>query len=369
VPDAFKLLDVLRRWIAANWRPGLSDADHEAIETATLDAETVRDYCRARYGDEHRLDRLRRDFGLQKGARLAELAKVVRQHRELPAAGQHGGSVTIRADTGGQADPDGKVAVRAEDGSAAGPSGDSHPPERQPGTQARSMSSYTDPPADERSERQAEADATRERGWLPITPDRWPEIHETIRAWRSALTQHQTSAAWEAIRRFRTLTACLEHGRFFEGEDQIQLGQPRLAEPLYDLFEVARHGGGTEKAQREALDAALRVSAPALSSSVTVPAADYLAPSRPTDQSTPSDRQCDILQVLFKNQASDADHRMTTDEIADAVEGKGRGRVESFKRPIADLKERGLIFTKAGRCGGCWLTDVGQTFIKQCRKP
>jgi hypothetical protein len=83
VPDAFRLLDVLRRWIAEHWRPGLSDADREAIEAAALDAETVRDYCRERYHDEHRLDRLRRDFGLADGASLAELAEAICRHQGL----------------------------------------------------------------------------------------------------------------------------------------------------------------------------------------------------------------------------------------------------------------------------------------------
>jgi hypothetical protein len=81
----------------------------------------------------------------------------------------------------------------------------------------------------------------------------------------------------------------------------------------------------------------------------------------------PSDRQRDILQVLYKRQAFDVDHRMTTDEITEAVEGKGQGNPASFKRPVADLRRRGLVDTKGSRGGGCWLTDAGQAYIKQAR--
>jgi hypothetical protein len=80
-----------------------------------------------------------------------------------------------------------------------------------------------------------------------------------------------------------------------------------------------------------------------------------------------SDRQRDILQGLYERRAFDVDHRMTTDEIADAVAGKGRGRPDSFKRPVADLKRRTLIDTKDGSGGGCWLTDTGRDYIKQAR--
>jgi hypothetical protein len=81
-----------------------------------------------------------------------------------------------------------------------------------------------------------------------------------------------------------------------------------------------------------------------------------------------SDRQRDILQVLFEKKAFDIDHRMTTDAIRDEVEDNERGKCDSFKRPIANLKGRGLIDTKDGRNGGCWLTDAGREYIKQARK-
>ncbi len=44
------------------------------------------------------------------------------------------------------------------------------------------------------------------------------------------------------------------------------------------------------------------------------------------------------------------------------ADGKTEGpsvNPEVFKRPIADLKQRGLIDTQGGPGGGCWLTDAG----------
>jgi hypothetical protein len=82
----------------------------------------------------------------------------------------------------------------------------------------------------------------------------------------------------------------------------------------------------------------------------------------------PSDRQRDILQTLFKQKAFDIDHRMTTADVTEAVEGKGRGNAEAFKRPIADLKKRGLVNTKSGSGGGIWLTDAGREHIKKTRR-
>jgi hypothetical protein len=91
------------------------------------------------------------------------------------------------------------------------------------------------------------------------------------------------------------------------------------------------------------------------------------APGPPAGDSEPSDRQRDILQVLFQQSAFDIDHRMTTEEIVDAVCGPGRGSPDSFKRPVKDLKDRGLVETKYGSRGGVWLTDAGRAYIKQIR--
>jgi hypothetical protein len=82
-----------------------------------------------------------------------------------------------------------------------------------------------------------------------------------------------------------------------------------------------------------------------------------------------SDRQRDILQVLTQSKAFNIDYRMTTEEIVKLVEGQGHGSAVSFKRPIADLRQCGLIETKAGPGGGCWLTAAGQTLIAEIRPP
>jgi hypothetical protein len=79
-----------------------------------------------------------------------------------------------------------------------------------------------------------------------------------------------------------------------------------------------------------------------------------------------SDRQRDILQVLLKSRAFDVDHRMTTVEISRQVAGPGVVTA-SFGRPIANLKHRGLVMTKEGRDGGCWLTASGRELIQSRR--
>jgi hypothetical protein len=88
-----------------------------------------------------------------------------------------------------------------------------------------------------------------------------------------------------------------------------------------------------------------------------------IAPQLPVADSL-SDRKRDILQVLLQRGASDIDHRMTTEEIAEAVEGKGRSNPEAFKVPISDLKKANLIKTKEGRAGGVWLTEEGKKYAE-----
>jgi hypothetical protein len=80
-----------------------------------------------------------------------------------------------------------------------------------------------------------------------------------------------------------------------------------------------------------------------------------------------SDRQRDVLKVMFKAVAFDIDQRMTAQEITDAVCGRGRGDPDSFKRPIAGLKHLRLIATKEGSGGGCWLTDAGRKLAETVR--
>ncbi len=69
-------------------------------------------------------------------------------------------------------------------------------------------------------------------------------------------------------------------------------------------------------------------------------------------------RQYAVLQAMLELKAADAQARRTTGEIARRAEGK-QARVDNFKEPIAALEKLGLIATKEGRGGGCWLTAEG----------
>jgi len=80
-----------------------------------------------------------------------------------------------------------------------------------------------------------------------------------------------------------------------------------------------------------------------------------------------SKRQDLILETMLALKATDPARRKTTEEIAKAAEGPEFDPVR-FKRPIADLKRRGLIDTKDGRDGGCWLTSIGRDKATQIQK-
>lgn len=70
-------------------------------------------------------------------------------------------------------------------------------------------------------------------------------------------------------------------------------------------------------------------------------------------------RQYDILQAMLQAKATDPARRKTADEIAELAEGRGADG-QSFKRPLKDLVNRGLVASKEGRGGGSWLTDAGK---------
>jgi hypothetical protein len=80
-----------------------------------------------------------------------------------------------------------------------------------------------------------------------------------------------------------------------------------------------------------------------------------------------SDRQYDLLEALYRAKAFHADAKQTTLEVAQKAEGPGVNP-EAFKEPITGLKRLGLVDTKEGRGGGCWLTSSGRRLIKQIRK-
>ena len=79
-----------------------------------------------------------------------------------------------------------------------------------------------------------------------------------------------------------------------------------------------------------------------------------------------SKRQYNILESLYRFEAFSADSLRTTEEIAKKAEGS-EANPEQFKRPIADLKKRGLVGAKLGKGGGCWLTKDGKSLIKRER--
>jgi len=79
-----------------------------------------------------------------------------------------------------------------------------------------------------------------------------------------------------------------------------------------------------------------------------------------------SDRARFVLHAMLELDAVDSDRRRSTEDIA--VKAIGRAvDANALKSVVADLKTRNLIDTKAGRGGGCWLTDRGQARAKKLR--
>jgi hypothetical protein len=76
-----------------------------------------------------------------------------------------------------------------------------------------------------------------------------------------------------------------------------------------------------------------------------------------------SDHQYEILEALFLLKALNPALKKTTCEIAEKIE-KGT-RPEYLKAPISGLVKLGLVGTKEGRGGGCWLEPKGTVLIKR----
>jgi hypothetical protein len=85
-------------------------------------------------------------------------------------------------------------------------------------------------------------------------------------------------------------------------------------------------------------------------------------PSKP-----PSQRQIDMLLAMHNLKATDWARRKKTEDIASAAEGPA-ANPDNFKRPMSDLKKRGLVDTKGSPDGGCWLTNEGISFVKELPK-
>jgi len=85
------------------------------------------------------------------------------------------------------------------------------------------------------------------------------------------------------------------------------------------------------------------------------------------DELALTDRQYAVLDALFDMKSFTPDQKMSTDEIAAKAGDRGPDPA-GFKEPIADLGRHGLVKTKTGRGGGCWLSRDGRRFTEQLRK-
>lgn len=77
-----------------------------------------------------------------------------------------------------------------------------------------------------------------------------------------------------------------------------------------------------------------------------------------------SERQQNVLVAMLELQTFSADKRRTTEEIA----RRAGGDAEYFKTTTSGLRRQGLIRTREGRGGGCWLTEEGQDRAGQLAK-
>lgn len=75
----------------------------------------------------------------------------------------------------------------------------------------------------------------------------------------------------------------------------------------------------------------------------------------------PPDRQ--LLQTMLKLNAVSSDTRRTHDDIASVNDPLDTGEI--IKHRMASLVKRGLIASKTGRGGGCWLTAEGLKTVKR----
>jgi hypothetical protein len=143
----------------------------------------------------------------------------------------------------------------------------------------------------------------------------------------------------------------------------------QLVIPEYSGGVVHRQSGDQPASEGAQRTAELAVTAKAFATTLWEWADEIAAEEmQRSPQTELTDRHRDILQVLLEKTAFDIDHRLTTDEITEAVCGEGRGNPDSFKRPVRELKTRGLVDTKRGSSGGVWLTDAGRRHIEQVRQ-
>lgn len=70
------------------------------------------------------------------------------------------------------------------------------------------------------------------------------------------------------------------------------------------------------------------------------------------------ERAQDVLVAMLRLKALDSDSRKSTEAIATEAFGKGYD-ANSLKNVMTELNNRGLIDSKMGRNGGCWLKERG----------
>ena len=72
----------------------------------------------------------------------------------------------------------------------------------------------------------------------------------------------------------------------------------------------------------------------------------------------PETREEEVLQVLFGENAFDIRSKMTIQQITTQTAYKRT--VNDYKNPVSKLVTTGLVKTKQGSKGGCWLTRKGK---------
>lgn len=88
----------------------------------------------------------------------------------------------------------------------------------------------------------------------------------------------------------------------------------------------------------------------------------------PTNEEPLSERARLVLVAMLELDALDSDRRQPTEEVAVKALGAGADP-NALKSVMAELNTRGLINSKTGRGGGCWLTENGRQRAEKLRDP
>jgi len=80
-----------------------------------------------------------------------------------------------------------------------------------------------------------------------------------------------------------------------------------------------------------------------------------------------SQRKYNILIAMLELKAVDAENRHSCAQIAERAEGPLIA-AEQFKRPLADLQKREIVYSRPGPDGGYWLTEKGKKYADTLQK-